>query len=169
MELKFMHTRILLLGIICSGLSACLGFSPSSENSSNLPDVRESQAGENTGSAPQQIAKADITGPVIQRLSRTARQQQQQGHASLAAATLERALRIAPRNAKLWQQLAQVRLEQQQWHLAENMAAKSNSFAGNDTQLQAENWKLIASANRAQGRTEAAQRAWSNYRALQQK
>ena len=164
-----MHTQTLVLAITCAGLSGCLGFSPSSENSSNLPDVRQSKAGKNKGSAPQQIAKADITGPVVQRLSRTAHQQQQQGHASLAAATLERALRIAPRNAKLWQQLAQVRLAQQQWHLAENMAAKSNSFAANDIQLQAENWKLIASANRAQGRPEAAQRAWSNYRSLLKK
>jgi len=164
-----MFTRILLLLVTCMGLSACLGFSQPVKESS-LPDVREPRAeGDNADSAPTQIAKADATGPVVLRLSKTARQLQKQGRSSQAAATLERALRIAPRNAKLWQQLAQVRLEQGKWHLAESMAAKSNSFAGKDRELQAENWKLIASANRAQGRPEAAQRAWSNYRALQQK
>lgn len=167
MRFLLLDRRILLLVIACSGLSACQGFSPA-DDSSNLPTVSEPDADGSDDADRQQLARAEITAPVIQRLSNTARKQLQQGRAAHAAATLERALRIAPRNAGLWQQLAEVRLQQGQWHLAENMAAKSNLFAGDDRQLQALNWKLIASANRAQGRTEAAERAWTKYQSLRQ-
>ena len=49
-----------------------------------------------------------------------------------AAASIERALRIEPRNPRLWQELARVRLKQGQYAQAENVAARSNSWAGDD-------------------------------------
>ncbi|MBV9191111.1 MAG: tetratricopeptide repeat protein [Betaproteobacteria bacterium] len=63
-----------------------------------------------------------------------------------AAASLERALRIEPRNPRLWQQLARVRLQQGDFAQAENLAARSNSFAGSDTTLRAENQRIIEEA-----------------------
>ncbi|MFN2309406.1 MAG: tetratricopeptide repeat protein [Gammaproteobacteria bacterium] len=68
-----------------------------------------------------------------------------------AAASLERALRIEPRNPRLWQRLAAVRLDQGQFDQAIQMAAKSNSLAGGSQSLQARNWQLIAAARRAKG------------------
>lgn len=68
-----------------------------------------------------------------------------------AAASLERALRIEPRNPRLWHELARVRLKQGEYEQAENIAARSNSWAGGDSALRAENWRLIAEARAARG------------------
>ena len=59
-----------------------------------------------------------------------------------AAALLERALRIEPRNAQLWHRLAQVRLQQGQYHLAESLAKKSSALARDDIELQEKNGRL---------------------------
>ena len=70
------------------------------------------------------------------------------GRLPSAAASLERALRIEPRNPRLWQQLARVRLQQGDFAQAESLAARSNSFAGGDTALRAENQRIIEQARR---------------------
>ena len=66
-----------------------------------------------------------------------------------AAASLERALRIEPRNPRLWQELARVRLKQGDYVQAESTAARSNSWAGNDSALRAENQRIIEQARAA--------------------
>ncbi|HWM43408.1 MAG TPA: tetratricopeptide repeat protein [Burkholderiales bacterium] len=81
------------------------------------------------------------------------------GNLAGAAASLERALRIEPRNPRLWQELARVRLKQGQFAQAENVAARSNSWAADDKALRAENWRLIAESRRARGDNEGAQAA----------
>jgi predicted Zn-dependent protease len=81
------------------------------------------------------------------------------GKLSTAAASIERALRIEPRNPRLWQELGRVRLQQTQFAQAENMAARSNSYAGSDNGLRAENWRLIAQAREARGDADGAQAA----------
>ena len=73
------------------------------------------------------------------------------GRLTNAAASLERALRIEPRNPRLWQELARVRLKQGEYAQAESTAARSNSWAGGDNRLRAENWRLIAQAREARG------------------
>jgi tetratricopeptide (TPR) repeat protein len=73
------------------------------------------------------------------------------GRLANAAATLERALRIEP--------LARVRLKQGQYAQAESVAARSNSWAGSDNALRAENWRLIAEARTARGDAEGARAA----------
>ena len=81
------------------------------------------------------------------------------GRLTHAAASLERALRIEPRNPRLWQELARVRLMQGDYAQAESMAARSNSWAGDDVRLRAENWRLIAQAREARGDAEGARAA----------
>ena len=78
------------------------------------------------------------------------------GNLTSAAASLERALRIEPRNPRLWQELARVRLKQGQYAQAESVAARSNSWAGDDKGLRAENWRLIAEAREARGDADGA-------------
>jgi tetratricopeptide (TPR) repeat protein len=68
------------------------------------------------------------------------------GQSEKAAATIERALRIEPRNALLWHRLAVVRLQQQQWQQAIAMARKSNALAAKNNKLKSENWAVIATA-----------------------
>jgi Tfp pilus assembly protein PilF len=71
------------------------------------------------------------------------------GRLANAAASLERALRIEPRNPRLWQELARVRLKQGEYAQAESLAARSNAWAGGDEPLRAENLRLIEQARAA--------------------
>ena len=90
------------------------------------------------------------------------------GRPDAASATLERALRIEPRNARLWHELAQLRLAQGQYAQALSLAQKSNSFAGAQKHLQAMNWRVIGQARIAQGNADAGQKALDRAAALEQ-
>ena len=68
-----------------------------------------------------------------------------------AAAGMERALRIEPRNPRLWQELARVRLAQGDTEQAESLARRANTLAGGDRRLQAANARLISDARAARG------------------
>jgi hypothetical protein len=65
------------------------------------------------------------------------------GSPERAAATLERALRIEPKNARLWHRLAVLRFQQGQYTLAESLAAKSSTLAKGDWNLKKRNADLI--------------------------
>ena len=95
----------------------------------------------------------------IASLMHDARADAAAGRLTRAAASLERALRIEPRNPRLWHELAQVRLKQGDYAQAESIAARSNSWAGEDDRLRAENWRLIARAREARGDTAGARAA----------
>jgi Tfp pilus assembly protein PilF len=71
------------------------------------------------------------------------------GRLATAAASLERALRIEPKNPRLWQELARLRLQQGDLAQAESLAARSNSFGGSDAALRAENQRIIEQARAA--------------------
>ena len=92
-------------------------------------------------------------------LMQSARADAAAGRLPNAAATIERALRIEPRNPRLWQELARVRLKQGEYAQAESVAARSNSWAGSDNTLRVENWRLIAQAREARGDPKGAQTA----------
>ena len=68
-----------------------------------------------------------------------------------AAASLERAIRIQPKNPELWHVLADVRLKQHQPGLAEDLAKKSNLLAKNNAELIRSNWIIIAESRRLKG------------------
>lgn len=87
----------------------------------------------------------------IAGLMNGARTEAAAGRLTNAAAQLERALRIEPRNPRLWQELARVRLKQGDYTQVEGLAARSNSWARDDPALRAENWRLIAQAREARG------------------
>lgn len=82
------------------------------------------------------------------------------GKRDAAGASLERALRIEPRNPWLWHELGQLRLNQGQYAQAISLAQKSNSFAGHERHLQALNWRLIGNARAAQGDSAGAEHAF---------
>ena len=68
-----------------------------------------------------------------------------------AVAALERALRLAPEDPVLWSRLAEMRLRQRDFAVAENLAAKSNALAGDRRLLRYRNWLLIAEARSRRG------------------
>jgi Tfp pilus assembly protein PilF len=81
------------------------------------------------------------------------------GQLDQASASLERALRIEPRNPALWQELAQVRIDQGHYQQAENLAAKSNTLAKGDRWLRKKNWRIISEARSQRGDAKGAQAA----------
>ena len=101
--------------------------------------------------APLPPPAAKTENVAIAGLMQSARDDSAAGRLSNAAATLERALRIEPRNPRLWQELARVRLKQGEYAQVESTAARSNSWAGSDAAVRAENWRLIAQAREARG------------------
>lgn len=83
----------------------------------------------------------------------------QQGNFDDSVATIERALRIEPRNALLLYKLARIRLQQGQPELAENLAKKSALLAEGNAQLKKKNWLLIAEAREQNNNPEGADAA----------
>jgi Tfp pilus assembly protein PilF len=81
------------------------------------------------------------------------------GRLANAAAALERAIRLEPRNARLWQELARLRLQQKDYAQAEHVALRSNSLARGDAALRGENWHIIAEARERRGDGEGARSA----------
>lgn len=106
--------------------------------------------------------------PAIIALLDRARFDTEAGQREAAGASLERALRIEPRNAWLWRKLAQLRLAQGQYAQAIAIAQKSTSFAGGDRRLQSLNWRLIGDARVAQGNPSEAEQAFKHATELEQ-
>lgn len=95
---------------------------------------------------------------VVKNLTRRAQDQTREGNYDGAANSLERALRIEPRNPMLWNRLADVRYLQKAWRKSIQLAAKSNTLAANNKSLRRENWYLMSNAYKALGDIESEQK-----------
>src|SRR3954469_6926960 len=104
---------------------------------------------ESPPTAPPPPAAAKSENIAIAGLMDSARSDASAGRLGSAAATLERAPRIEPRNPRLWHELAKVRLRQADYSQAESLAARSNTYAGDDRDLRAANQKIISDARAA--------------------
>jgi predicted Zn-dependent protease len=102
---------------------------------------------------------AQASSPAVMSLLKAADTQAKAGHREQAAAALERALDLSPRNPFIYQRLAAVRLSQGQVGQAEQLARKSNSVAGDNPFVKAGNWQLIARARRSTGDAQGARAA----------
>ena len=98
-------------------------------------------------------APSAVAGRAATSLLARADRHVQAGQWEQAAALLERALRIEPRNAWLWHQLATVRLRQGRYAQAVSLANKSSSLAPADAALRAKNRRLIEQAREAAARS----------------
>lgn len=118
---------------------------------------------------PQQLAtvRAAPSSRAVQNLMKRAAAQRRAGDLAGAKASLERALRIEPRNSRLWNRLAHLYLLQQAYTKVEQFAAKSNAFILADDVLKADNWDLIARAREAAGDRYGARQAREHVRVLQ--
>lgn len=88
--------------------------------------------------------------PAVGALVSAANQNSQAGDLDSAAVSIERAIRIEPRNATLFYKLALLRLEQSKPRLAEDLAKKSALLASTDNTLKKHCWLLIAHAREIQ-------------------
>lgn len=117
---------------------------PHSTSSTSLPDADAPH------SKDPELDSEPAT-PVVVALLDAADRQKQAGQLSAAAASLERALRIEPRNPETWYQLAVIHLQQGYLDQAEQLARKAEALAGGDNAARARSWRLIAAAREQAG------------------
>ncbi|MEI6333797.1 MAG: hypothetical protein WCS87_04515 [Methylococcaceae bacterium] len=89
--------------------------------------------------------------PAVSALALAATQNSKSGNIESATTTIERAIRIEPRNATLYYKLALLKLKQSKPRLAEDLAKKAALLASNDAQLKKHSWLLVARAREMQG------------------
>ncbi len=104
-------------------------------------------------------ARPASDNPVVVSLLARADDLAASGQLDRAAASVERGLRIAPKDAALWQRLARIRLQQGRYGQAESMAKKAIALARGRPGMIADNWKIVAEARRARGDEAGARRA----------
>ena len=155
-----------LLPILLLGLAACTGPAvvpdvPVEEQSIPAPPGDRSIPGE----VPPPAA-GPVENPAVIALLNDAEDLMQAGRHEMAAASLERALRIEPKNARLWSRLAAVRFGQGSWQQARSLAQRSNSLSRGDRALQLSNWRLIEESSRRLGDETAAEAARQAIRRL---
>lgn len=107
---------------------------------------------------PTLQADEQLDGPVLALLT-SARQQEGDGNLNAASASLERAMRIAPREPQVLYRLARVRLAQGDAAQAEQLAQRALGYAQGRQTLQASLWQLIAEAREARGDQSGAEQA----------
>lgn len=101
----------------------------------------------------------DVAGPAAIALADQAATQRAQGDLQGAAAQLERALRIEPRNPFLWLLLGQIHLEQSDTEQARQMARRARSLASGNPYVTGPAWRIAEAAWRAEGHTDQADQA----------
>jgi predicted Zn-dependent protease len=102
---------------------------------------------------------SDANTKAISSLVESARADASAGRLANAAASMERAIRLSPRDARLWQELARLRMKQGEYGQAENVALRSNSLTRGDATLRLHNWQIIAESREARGDAEGARSA----------
>lgn len=107
------------------------------------------------------------SSPAVIALLDDANQYAVSGKRQEAVASIERAIRIEPKNPLLWHKLGQIHLQQGQWEQAIAMAKKSNVLATGNRPLQVENWMIVARARDAMGDKKGAAEALNTAHQLQ--
>jgi tetratricopeptide (TPR) repeat protein len=146
-------------------LAGCASMPPQTSATSSMPDAIP-QEGATVPSAEDGVVAEPEPRPVMSgnraviALLDRAQLDSAAGKREAAGASLERALRIEPRNAWLWNELARLRLAQGQYAQAISLARKSVSFAGGERELLAANWRVIGKARVGQGDSTGAAQAF---------
>lgn len=119
----------------------------------SVPESEQEQEPETETSTPapfEPLESSASLSPAVGALVSAANQNTQAGNLESAVSSIERAIRIEPRNATLFYKLAVLRLKQSKPRLAEDLAKKSALLASSDTTLKKHSWLLIANAREMQ-------------------
>ena len=177
--------RTLALFISLASLAACTGMGgpnvtapadvPAATDTGGTPDTTV-PAGTDVTDTTGTVTQPDVpveppppsANPAVIALLDNAHVDATAGRLPTATASIERALRIEPRNPVLWQKLAMLKLQKGEYQQAENFAARSNSWAGANKALMAKNWHIISEARSLRGDNAGAKAALARAKALEQ-
>jgi Flp pilus assembly protein TadD len=118
-------------------------------------ELRAMAAARPTLSAPQASAGPAASSQSRELLLRQAEGELAANNPSAAIATLERALRLEPRNGELWYRLGEAQLRRGSPTQAEQAALKAERLA-TDNALRRQSLELVATARLLQGNAEGA-------------
>lgn len=113
----------------------------------------------NSNLTPDKQPVKKTLSPAVLALLSQADTNSKAGELDSAVATIERALRIDPRNPILTYKLAALRLKQSKPRLAEDLAKKAALLSANDKNLKKQSWLLISEARRKQNNLYGAKEA----------
>ena len=153
--------RLIILLCVLLGLTACSKYHysyrpPSKPVYKPTPPVKvEPPPAKIQKPTPPTVkyAPARPVSPAVLALMSEAESETRDGNLDSAVVTIERALRIQPKNALLWHRLADLRLQQGKPRLALDLAKKSNTLVSGDQTLMQKNRRLIAESRRQLGET----------------
>ncbi|MEX1200303.1 MAG: hypothetical protein WEB02_05900 [Methylophaga sp.] len=174
--------RLLLALLILAGLSACSTspvYAPPVE--SRTEPAKEKQPAEAAEAEQPEEPAARTSGiedapeaieetapavatpfrskPAVIALLGSARAAQRDGDLQKAQTDLQRAQRIAPRDPNIYFELADIHYKMQEYPLAEQVALKGVSVAGQDRDLLRKFWLLISEIRYANGNSTGGQQA----------
>lgn len=156
MKTELLNLRTLLIGLLLASLTGCVA--PGARHSEpaqqqDRPETVEEADAEDRESAPAVLWRFDaprsyeqVSSAPVKTLVRQAAIERDAEVPERAAASLERAIRIEPRNAFVWGLLSALRLEMEMPREASALARKSNSLAQTNPFVQLRNWRVIEEA-----------------------
>ena len=100
---------------------------------------------------PESGVRFETQNARIAKIWLEAEQARRGGNTDLALQRLFEGIDIQPQNSLLWSRAAEIQLNNEQAALAENFAAKSNTFAGDNNSLLHRNWLIIEHARSMRG------------------
>lgn len=115
------------------------------ENVALPPAASPSPASPAAALAPE---VSQVTSPAVADMLNKAERLVKAKKLGAAVATLERALRLEPKNPVIWYRLALVRQQQGRLAQAADLAAKSNALLAENDPLRTQNDSLIAKARK---------------------
>lgn len=149
--------------VLALTLAGCAGMR------TGAPETGPEAPSEETEQAPMSgegTVRHEVDNRAVAMLWDEAEQSRREGNLESAVSSLERAVELAPEDPVLWSRLSELRFRQRQFAEAENLAAKSNSLAGDNRMLRFRNWLIIAEARAQRGDTEGAEQARAEARRL---
>lgn len=148
----------LVLALTLAGCAGMRTGEPEPESPSEETE-RAPMSGEGT-------VRHEVDNRAVAMLWDDAEQARRDGDLDSAVSSLERAVKLAPEDPVLWSRLSELRFRQDRFAEAENLAAKSNSLAGDSRMLRFRNWLIIAEARARRGDAEGAEQARAEARGL---
>lgn len=155
-----MKAKISLPGVlVLLVLAACSSQSPAPVEDLEVNARVRTPASEDS----EGVQVYSLQNPAVKQLTAQAESAERSGDLDQASSYLERAMRIQPRDPQLLQQMAEIKLQEEDYQQALNFAVKSYEIGPRVGEICSRNWRTIGVAreylNDAEGASEAVVRA----------
>jgi len=134
--------RVFLIAAFCLFIQGCQTLQPAADEKAPPVSVRSQLDGS---------IRYDTENQQLAELWSAAEEARRNDQDDQALDLVYQALDISPENSLLWSRAAELQLDNDQALMAENLALKSNAFAGDNPVLLHRNWLIIEHARSLRG------------------